>query len=151
MIFTSRTEISEDDRQNLDNLTKMFPYIWDFKSRVIFGLLFLIIAKFATVAVPVLLKDIVDSLNSENTLLILPLALLIAYGSLRLTTAFFSELRDVLFAKVRYHAVYKISVRVLDHLHKMSLRFHLERQTGSIIRDLERGTQSFEFLFQDLL
>ena len=146
MIFTSRTEISEQDRQNLDNLLKMFPYIWDFKSRVIFGLLFLIIAKLATVAVPVLLKDIVDSLNSENTLLILPLGLLIAYGSLKLTTAFFSELRDVLFAKVRYHAVYKISVRVLDHLHKMSLRFHLERQTGSIIRDLERGTQSLSSL-----
>jgi ATP-binding cassette subfamily B protein len=146
MIFTSRTEISEQDRQNLDNLLKMFPYIWDFKSRVIFGLLFLIIAKLATVAVPVLLKDIVDSLNSDNTLLILPLGLLIAYGSLKLTTAFFSELRDVLFAKVRYHAVYKISVRVLDHLHKMSLRFHLERQTGSIIRDLERGTQSLSSL-----
>ena len=151
MIFTSRTEISEQDRQNLDNLLKMFPYIWDFKSRVIFGLLFLVIAKLATVAVPVLLKDIVDSLNSDNTLLILPLGLLIAYGSLRLTTAFFSELRDVLFAKVRYHAVYKISVRVLDHLHKMSLRFHLERQTGSIIRDLERGTQSLSSLINNMI
>ena len=151
MIFTSRTEISEDDRQNLDNLTKMFPYIWDFKSRVIFGLLFLVIAKVATVAVPVLLKEIVDSLNNDNTLLILPLGLLIAYGSLRLTTAFFSELRDVLFAKVRYHAVYKISVRVLDHLHKMSLRFHLERQTGSIIRDLERGTQSLSSLINYMI
>ena len=151
MIFTSRTEISEADRQNLDNLTKMFPYIWDFKSRVIFGLLFLVIAKVATVAVPVLLKEIVDSLNNDNTLLILPLGLLIAYGSLRLTTAFFSELRDVLFAKVRYHAVYKISVRVLDHLHKMSLRFHLERQTGSIIRDLERGTQSLSSLINYMI
>ena len=151
MIFTSRTEISGQDRQNLDNLLKMFPYIWDFKSRVIFGLLFLVIAKLATVAVPVLLKDIVDSLNSDNTLLILPLGLLIAYGSLRLTTAFFSELRDVLFAKVRYHAVYKISIRVLDHLHKMSLRFHLERQTGSIIRDLERGTQSLSSLINYMI
>ena len=146
MPFTSRIEIPENDRTDLGNILKMFPYIWDFKSRVIFGLLFLIIAKLATVAVPVLLKDIVDSLNSENTLLILPLGLLIAYGLLKLTTAFFSELRDVLFAKVRYHAVYKISVRVLDHLHKMSLRFHLERQTGSIIRDLERGTQSLSSL-----
>jgi len=146
MPFTSRIEIPEKDRTDLGNVLKMFPYIWDFKSRVIFGLLFLIIAKLATVAVPVLLKDIVDSLNSDNTLLILPLGLLIAYGSLKLTTAFFSELRDVLFAKVRYHAVYKISVRVLDHLHKMSLRFHLERQTGSIIRDLERGTQSLSSL-----
>ena len=70
----------------------MFPYIWAFKSRVVFALLFLIIAKLATVAVPILLKEIVDSLNSEKTLLILPLGLLIAYGSLRLTTAFLMNL-----------------------------------------------------------
>ena len=151
MPFTSRTEIPEKDRADLGNILKMFPYIWAFKSRVIFALLFLIIAKLATVAVPILLKEIVDSLNSENTLLILPLGLLIAYGTLRLTTAFFNELRDVLFAKVRYHAVYRISVKVLDHLHKMSLRFHLEKQTGSIIRDLERGTQSLSSLINYMI
>ena len=94
MPFTSRTEIPEKDRADLDNILKMFPYIWAFKSRVVFALLFLIIAKLATVAVPILLKEIVDSLNSEKTLLILPLGLLIAYGSLRLTTAFFNELRE---------------------------------------------------------
>ena len=151
MPFTSRTEIPEKDRADLGNILKMFPYIWAFKSRVIFALLFLIIAKLATVAVPILLKEIVDSLNSEKTLLILPLGLLIAYGSLRLTTAFFNELRDILFAKVRYHAVYKISVKVLDHLHKMSLRFHLEKQTGSIVRDLERGTQSLSSLINYMI
>ena len=151
MPFTSRTEIPEKDRADLGNILKMFPYIWAFKSRVIFALLFLIIAKLATVAVPILLKEIVDSLNSEKTLLILPLSLLIAYGTLRLTTAFFNELRDVLFAKVRYHAVYRISVKVLDHLHKMSLRFHLEKQTGSIIRDLERGTQSLSSLINYMI
>ena len=151
MPFTSRTEIPEKDRADLGNILKMFPYIWAFKSRVIFALLFLIIAKLATVAVPILLKEIVDSLNSEKTLLILPLGLLIAYGTLRLTTAFFNELRDVLFAKVRYHAVYRISVKVLDHLHKMSLRFHLEKQTGSIIRDLERGTQSLSSLINYMI
>ena len=151
MPFTSRTEIPEKDRADLGNILKMFPYIWAFKSRVIFALLFLIIAKLATVAVPILLKEIVDSLNSEKTLLILPLSLLIAYGALRLTTAFFNELRDVLFAKVRYHAVYRISVKVLDHLHKMSLRFHLEKQTGSIIRDLERGTQSLSSLINYMI
>ena len=151
MPFTSRTEKPEKDRADLGNILKMFPYIWAFKSRVIFALLFLIIAKLATVAVPILLKEIVDSLNSEKTLLILPLSLLIAYGTLRLTTAFFNELRDVLFAKVRYHAVYRISVKVLDHLHKMSLRFHLEKQTGSIIRDLERGTQSLSSLINYMI
>ena len=151
MPFTSRTEIPEKDRADLGNILKMFPYIWAFKSRVIFALLFLIFAKLATVAVPILLKEIVDSLNSEKTLLILPLGLLIAYGSLRLTSAFFNELRDILFAKVRFHAVCRISVKVLDHLHKMSLRFHLEKQTGSIIRDLERGTQSLSSLINYMM
>ena len=151
MPFRSRTESPEKERADFGNIAKMFPYIWAFKSRVIFAIFFLIIAKFATVAVPILLKEIVDSLNSDKTLLILPLGLLIAYGALRLTTALFNELRDVLFAKVRYHAVYKISVKVLDHLHKMSLRFHLERQTGSIIRDLERGTQSLSSLINYMI
>lgn len=151
MPFRSRTESPEKERADFGNISKMFPYIWAFKSRVIFAISFLIIAKFATVAVPILLKEIVDSLNSDKTLLILPLGLLIAYGALRLTTALFNELRDVLFAKVRYHAVYKISVKVLDHLHKMSLRFHLERQTGSIIRDLERGTQSLSSLINYMI
>ena len=151
MPFRSRTESPDKERADFGNISKMFPYIWAFKSRVIFAISFLIIAKFATVAVPILLKEIVDSLNSDKTLLILPLGLLIAYGALRLTTALFNELRDVLFAKVRYHAVYKISVKVLDHLHKMSLRFHLERQTGSIIRDLERGTQSLSSLINYMI
>ena len=146
MPFIPRTENPKKSKVNFNNIVKMFPYVWNFKSRVIFALIFLIIAKLATVAVPILLKDIVDSLNNANSLLILPLGLLIAYGLLRLTTAFFNELRDILFAKVRYHAVYEISVKVLTHLHKMSLRFHLERQTGSIIRDLERGTQSLSSL-----
>lgn len=151
MPFIPRTENPKRSKVNFKNIEKMFPYIWNFKSRVIFALIFLIIAKLATVGVPILLKDIVDSLNSNNTLIILPLGLLIAYGLLRLTTAFFNELRDVLFAKIRYHAVYEISVKVLTHLHKMSLRFHLERQTGSIIRDLERGTQSLSSLINYMI
>ena len=151
MPFIPRTENPKKSKVNFNNIVKMFPYVWNFKSRVIFALIFLIIAKLATVAVPILLKDIVDSLNNENSLLILPLGLLIAYGLLRLTTAFFNELRDILFAKVRYHAVYEISVKVLTHLHKMSLRFHLERQTGSIIRDLERGTQSLSSLINYMI
>ena len=151
MPFIPRTENPKRSKVNFKNIEKMFPYIWNFKSRVIFALIFLIIAKLATVGVPILLKDIVDSLNSNNTLMILPLGLLIAYGLLRLTTAFFNELRDVLFAKIRYHAVYEISVKVLTHLHKMSLRFHLERQTGSIIRDLERWTQSLSSLINYMI
>jgi ATP-binding cassette subfamily B protein len=101
-----------------------------------------VIAKVATVAVPLILKRIVDSLDVEASLLLLPLGLLLAYGALRLTTALFNELRDMLFARVRYRAIQKLSTRVLEHLHNLPLRFHLEKKTGSITRDLERGTQS---------
>ena len=138
----NRTEAPHKQRTDFKNLLQMFPYVWDYRWRVLIALTCLIIAKVATVAVPLILKRIVDSLDIEASLLILPLGLLLAYGALRLTTALFNELRDVLFARVRYRAIQKLSTRVLDHLHNLPLRFHLERQTGSITRDLERGTQS---------
>jgi ATP-binding cassette subfamily B protein len=142
MQFRSRTEEPHKQRTDFKNLLKMFPYIWAYRWRVLIALGCLIIAKVATVAVPLILKRIVDSLDVEASLLLLPLGLLLAYGALRLTTAIFNELRDVLFARVRYRAIQKLSTRVLEHLHNLPLRFHLERQTGSITRDLERGTQS---------
>ncbi len=142
MQFRARTEAPHKQRTDFKNLLQMFPYVWDYRWRVLIALTCLIIAKVATVAVPLILKRIVDSLDIEASLLILPLGLLLAYGALRLTTALFNELRDVLFARVRYRAIQKLSTRVLDHLHNLPLRFHLERQTGSITRDLERGTQS---------
>jgi len=142
MQFHARTEEPHKQRTDFKNLLKMFPYLWAYRWRVLIALACLVIAKVATVAVPLILKRIVDSLDVEASLLLLPLGLLLAYGALRLTTALFNELRDVLFARVRYRAILKLSTRVLEHLHNLSLRFHIERQTGSITRDLERGTQS---------
>lgn len=142
MQFHARTEEPHKKRTDYKNLLQMFPYVWAFRWRVLIALGCLVIAKVATVAVPLILKRIVDALDVEASLLILPLGFLLAYGALRLTTAIFNELRDVLFARVRYRAIQNLSTRVLEHLHNLSLRFHLERQTGSITRDLERGTQS---------
>ena len=142
MQFHARTEEPHKQRTDFKNLLQMFPYVWAYRWRVLIALTCLVLAKMATVAVPLVLKRIVDSLDIEASLLILPLGLLLAYGALRLTTALFNELRDVLFARVRYRAIQKLSTRVLEHLHNLPLRFHLERQTGSITRDLERGTQS---------
>jgi len=142
MQFNARTEEPHKQRTDFKNLRQMFPYVWAYRWRVLIALACLIIAKVATVAVPLVLKEIIDTLDIEVTLLILPLGLLLVYGALRLTTALFNELRDVLFARVRYRAIQKLSTRVLEHLHQLSLRFHLERQTGSIMRDLDRGTQS---------
>ncbi len=142
MQFHARTEKPHKQRTDFKNLLQMFPYVWAYRWRVLIALACLVIAKVATVAVPLILKRIVDSLDVEASLLLLPLGLLLAYGALRLTTALFNELRDVLFARVRYRAIQKLSTRVLEHLHNLSLRFHIERQTGSITRDLERGTQS---------
>ena len=142
MQFHARTEEPHKQRTDFKNLLQMFPYVWAYRWRVLIALACLVIAKVATVAVPLILKRIVDTLDVEASLLLLPLGLLLAYGALRLTTALFNELRDVLFARVRYRAIQKLSTRVLEHLHNLPLRFHLERQTGSITRDLERGTQS---------
>ena len=131
------------DRRDLRNLRNMLPYLWEFRGRAAFALICLVLAKVANVGIPMLLKQIVDILErSEKTMLSLPLFLLLAYGALRLSSSLFNELRDAVFARVRYRAMRRLSNRVLSHLHDLSLRFHLERQTGAISRDLERGTRS---------
>lgn len=134
------------DRDDFANLKKLSPYIWRYSKRVALALACLLIAKFATVCIPLVLKGIIDRLDTQivgqNALLVAPMALLIAYGALRLAGGFFSELRDILFARVRYSAMHQMSVDVLDHLHRLSLRFHLERNTGGISTDLTRGTRS---------
>ena len=119
------------------------PLLWEYRGRVLIALLALVLAKLANVGVPLVLKEIVDALEQADTaLLVLPVSLLLAYGALRLSSSLFGELRDSVFARVRYHAMRRLSTRVLEHLHRLSLRFHLERQTGGISRDLERGTRS---------
>ncbi|WP_456378048.1 ABCB family ABC transporter ATP-binding protein/permease [Thiolapillus sp.] len=131
------------NRRDLHNLRNMLPFLWEFRGRALFALGCLVLSKVANVGVPLVLKQIVDALESQpGRVLILPLSLLLAYGALKLSASLFNELRDVVFAKVRYRAMRRLSTRVLEHLHNLSLRFHLERQTGGISRDLERGTRS---------
>ncbi|HEC07091.1 MAG TPA: ABC transporter ATP-binding protein/permease [Thiolapillus brandeum] len=121
----------------------MLPFLWEFRGRALFALACLVLSKVANVGVPLVLKQIVDALeNRPGQMLMLPLSLLLAYGALKLSASLFNELRDIVFAKVRYRAMRRLSTRVLEHLHNLSLRFHLERQTGAISRDLERGTRS---------
>ena len=130
----------------------MLPYIMEFRGRAILAIACLVLAKMANVAVPVYLKKIVDVLeNAPEQMLILPVSLIIAYGALKLSASLFTELRGIIFSKVRYRAMRRLSTKVLSHLHKLSLRFHLERKTGSISRDLERGTRSVSTILNYLL
>jgi ABC-type transport system involved in Fe-S cluster assembly fused permease/ATPase subunit len=129
----------------------LLPYLWEFKGRVIVALVFLITAKLANVGVPLVLKEIVDGLDAKQAVLVLPLALLIAYGALRLSTTLFAELRDVVFVRVTQRAIRRIALTVFRHLHSLSLRFHLERQTGGVARDIERGTRGIGTLLSYML
>ncbi len=131
------------NRRDWYNLHSMLPFLWEYRGRALLALGSLVLAKVANVGIPVVLKQIVDAMGSSQTVqLVLPLSLLLAYGLLRLSSSLFNELRDAVFARVRYHAMRRLSTRVLKHLHSLSLRFHLERKTGAISRDLERGTRS---------
>lgn len=131
------------NRRDYHNLRQLLPYLTAYKGRAMLALACLVLAKVATVAVPLLLKEIIDAFDGkEQQLLVLPVALLLGYGVFRLLGSLFNELRDTVFARVRYHAMRELSKRVMKHLHKLSLRFHLERKTGAISRDLERGTRS---------
>ena len=145
--MSSRTESPSTNRRDWQNLQSMLPFLWEYRGRALFALACLILSKVATVGVPVLLKDLVDALQTQpQAALGLPIALLLGYGALRLASALFNELRDTIFARVRYHAMRNVSVKVLEHLHQLSLRFHLERKTGAITRDIERGTASVSSL-----
>ena len=131
-------------RRDWQTLRTLWPYLWEWKWRVTFALICLITAKVTNVWVPLIFKDIVDSLsgNASQTLLLVPMGLLGAYGALRFSTALFTELREILFARVTQRAQRTIALKVFEHLHALSLRFHLERQTGGLTRDIERGTRS---------
>ncbi|MGW8228178.1 MAG: ABC transporter transmembrane domain-containing protein, partial [Gammaproteobacteria bacterium] len=130
----------------------MFPYIWEYRGRVLLALVSLILAKVAIVGVPLVLKEIVDALDTaRGAVVALPIVLFLAYGALRLCSSLFNEMRDAIFARVRYHAMRSLSKRVLAHLHELSLRYHLERRTGNITRDLERGTLSISSILNYLV
>lgn len=141
-----QTKVYDFKTRDIKVLKKLLPYLLKMRVRVILATLFLIAAKFANVAVPVVLKEIVDTLDQTNILLILPLGLLFAYGALRLASSLFNELRDAIFARVRYHAMHLIALGVFKHLHTLDLSFHLDRRIGGITRDIDRGTQSVSTL-----
>jgi len=124
----------------------LLPYLWEYKWRVAIALSFLIGAKLAVVGVPLILKQVVDSLNQPKAMLVVPVALLLGYGALRLASTVFSDLRDIVFAKVTQHAIRRVGLEVFRHLHNLSLRFHLERQTGGVSRDIERGARGISSL-----
>ena len=147
-----RTEKEHTNREDWRNLRAMMTYVWDYRGRVMIAMICLVISKLAMVGVPVVLKYIVDGLDAgAGQNVALPIALLGAYGLLRFINAGFNELRDAIFARVRYHAMSSLSVSVLQHLHQMSLRYHLERNTGAISRDMERGTQSISSILNYLV
>ena len=131
-------------------LRRLLPYLWAYKWRVMAALLFMVAAKLANVGVPLLLKRLVDALDVKPgdaaALLVVPVGLLLAYGALRFSTSLFTELRDLVFAKATQGAARSIALATFRHLHALSLRFHLERQTGGMTRDIERGVRSTESL-----
>lgn len=142
-----QTEIPNTRLNDWKTLRSLAPFLWDYRGRVLLALTCLILSKVANVGVPLILKDIVDSLDaSKHSQLVLPLVLLTGYGLLRLASSLFNELRDSLFARVRHGAMRKVATRVLEHLHRLSLRYHLERKTGGISRNIERGTRSVSSL-----
>lgn len=129
----------------------LFPYLMEFKGRVTWVVILLILAKLTGVAVPLMLKAIVDAMEKPTALLAVPVALVVGYGLLRLFSTLFGELRDALFAKVTQRAIRRVAIKVFAHLHSLSLRFHLERQTGGMSRDIERGSRGISFLMTFLL
>ncbi|HEX4880708.1 MAG TPA: ABC transporter transmembrane domain-containing protein, partial [Limnobacter sp.] len=139
-------------RTDWGTVQQLLPYLWRYKWRVVFAIGCLVLAKVANVGVPLLLKELIDDLTpllSSNALLAaasMPVALLVAYGLLRLSTTVFTELREFLFARVTQNAVRAIAIQVFDYLHALSLRFHLNRQTGGVTRDIERGSRAISSL-----
>ncbi|RRS05005.1 ABC transporter ATP-binding protein/permease [Aquabacterium soli] len=140
-------QTARSDRQTL---SRLWPYLWAYRGRVLLALAFMVGAKLANVGVPVLLKTLVDRLapnaTSAQALMVVPVGLLLAYGLLRLSTSVFTELRELVFAKATEGASRSIALQVFSHLHALSLRFHLERQTGGMTRDIERGTRGVHSL-----
>jgi ATP-binding cassette, subfamily B, heavy metal transporter len=137
-------------RSDRDTFKRLLPYLWEYRWRVGFALLFLVAAKVANLGVPLLLKQLVDQLTpgpiDARALIVVPAGLLVAYAALRLSTSIFTELRELVFAKATHGASRKIALQTFRHLHALSLRFHLERQTGGMTRDIERGTRALQSL-----
>jgi ATP-binding cassette subfamily B protein len=141
---------SAPPRSDGATLARLLPYLWTYKWRVVAAIAFMLGAKLANVSVPLLLKQLVDTMDvppgGTTALLVVPVGLLLAYGLLRLSTSLFTELRELVFAKATHGAARSIALQTFEHLHSLSLRFHLERQTGGMTRDIERGVRGIESL-----
>lgn len=138
-------------KSNWAIIAGLWPYLAEYRGRVFFAMTLLILAKVATVSTPIALKYIVDYLASHSgaeLVLWVPLMLVVAYGALRFGSTFFSELRDAIFARVAERAMRRVSLRVFKHLHQLQLAFHLDRKTGGLARDIERGTNGISFLLR---
>ena len=141
---------SMQQRPDSETLQRLFPYLWQYKWRVLAALTFMVGAKLANVGVPLLLKELIDAMsfkpNDPMAVLVVPVSLLLGYGVLRLSVSAFTELRELVFAKATQGAARQIALETFQHLHGLSLRFHLERQTGGMTRDIERGVRGIESL-----
>ncbi len=149
--FKTETHAMGASRQQQDwqVVKNLLPYLSAYKARIIFTIICLVAAKAANLGVPILLKHIVDAMSIQTipkALLVVPVSLIVAYGLLRLSASLFSELRELIFSKVTEHAVRQVGLQVFNHLHALSLRFHLSRQTGGMTRDIERGTRGIQSL-----
>jgi len=147
---TATAKATVPEHSDWATLRRLFPYLWEYKWRAIAALVFMIGAKLCNVGVPVLLKTLVDRMyfkpGDPAAVLVVPIGLLLAYGLLRLSTSLFTELRELVFSKATQGAARSIALQTFEHLHAMSLRFHLERQTGGMTRDIERGVRGIESL-----
>ncbi|HCA17290.1 MAG TPA: metal ABC transporter permease [Alcaligenes faecalis] len=146
-----RPEVLDGVSGGLSTLKSLFPYVWRFKTRVVLALSCLLLAKVATVMMPIYLKQVIDALSLPATALMLPVAALLGYGAVRLASSALGEIRDALFARVTQGSVRLIANHVFRHLLDLSLRFHTERQTGGLSRDIERGTKGVSFLLNFLV
>jgi len=141
--------VQKRQSQDWKVIQNLFPYLSAYKARIFFTLLCLVVAKIANLGVPIMLKKIVDAMSIHTTpqaLLVVPVSLIVAYGLLRLSASLFAELRELIFSKVTEYASRHVGLQVFNHLHALSLRFHLSRQTGGMTRDIERGTRGIQSL-----
>jgi len=137
---------SNNNRADWQTLRSLLPYLMEFKWRVFVAMSLLIFSKLANVSVPLVLKEIIDAMDKTKSVLVIPVFLIVGYGVLRLISTLFGELRDAVFANVTQRAIRRVALQVFEHLHSLSLRFHLDRQTGGVSRDIERGTRGIGFL-----
>ena len=145
------TPLNKESRADWQTLRSLLPYLLEFKWRVFIALGLLVLSKLANVSVPLVLKEIIDAMDKSHAVLAVPVFLVVGYGLLRLLSTLFGELRDAVFAKVTQRAIRRVALQVFEHLHSLSLRFHLDRQTGGVSRDIERGTRGIGFLLNFML